>query len=124
VRLIAANIRRAHEPAHGYAADDKEIEPVHWKASATATMPRANRTPVAAPARASAPVREQAVRYVDAAGTISTQNRDDLRVEQPVHGPAVVTEMDATTFVPPTVMATVDVSGNLRLVRRASGENP
>jgi N-methylhydantoinase A/oxoprolinase/acetone carboxylase beta subunit len=70
-------------------------------------------------------VREHAVRYVDATGTISPHHRDDLRVEHPVHGPAVVTEMDATTFVPPTFMGTVDVSCNLHLVRRdASGENP
>jgi N-methylhydantoinase A/oxoprolinase/acetone carboxylase beta subunit len=112
--------------AVGTRAADEEIEPVNWKVSATATTPRVNRTPVAAPAQAAVPVREQAVRYVDAAATISTHHRDDRRrVEQPIHGPAIVTEMDATTFVPPTFMATVDVSGNLHPVRRdASGENP
>lgn len=111
--------------AVGTRAADEEIELVNWKVSATATMPRVNRIPVATPAQAAMPVREQAVRYVDAAATISTHHRDDHRMEQPIHGPAIVTEMDATTFVPPTFMATVDVSGNLHPVRRdASGENP
>ena len=126
VQLVDKRFRRAHEQAYGNAADDGEIELVNWKVSATVTMPRANRTPVvAAPTRAATPVREQAVRYVDAAGAISTHDRDDLRVEHPVRGPTVITEMDATIFVPPAFMATVNVSGNLHLVRRdASGENP
>ncbi|WP_127354695.1 hypothetical protein [Actinacidiphila soli] len=63
--------------AVGTRAADEEIEPVNWKVSATATTPRVNRTPVAAPAQAAVPVREQAVRYVDAAATISTHHRDD-----------------------------------------------
>jgi N-methylhydantoinase A len=125
VELVDKRFRRAHEQAYGYAAADEEIELVNWKVSATAKMPRANPTPVTAPTPTPTPARERAVRYVDAAGTISTHHRDDLRAGQPVHGPAVVTEMDATTFVPPTFLATVDVSGNLHLVRRnASGENP
>lgn len=121
VQLVDKRFRRAHEQAYGYAAGDEEIELVNWKVSATATMPRASRTLAATPATSA---RGQAVRYVDTAGAISTHRRDELRVEQPIHGPAVVTEMDATTFVPPAFMTMVDASGNLHLVRDASGENP
>jgi hypothetical protein len=54
-----------------------------------------------------------------------THRRDDLRAGQPVHGSTVITEMDATTFIPPDFLAMVDASGNLHLGRRnTTGENP
>jgi hypothetical protein len=67
----------------------------------------------------------ESVRYVDAPRAISTPHRDDLRAGQPVAGPTVITEVDATTFAAPGFLAMVAISGNLHLVRpNATGENP
>lgn len=130
VELVDERFRRAHEHAYGYAADGEEIEVVNWKVFATAMVRQASRTlaaPEQAPVHAEAetPTRERAVRYVESTRTISVHNRGDLWVGQPVHGPAVVTEMDATTFVHSGFTAAVDDSGNLLVTRRkVTWENP
>ncbi len=97
---------RRHEEFFGYQFPDHPVELVHLKVSLAETA--ADPPPaLAAPAAAAA----SATRGPAGAG----YRRDRLPAGIELSGPAVIEELDSTTFVPDGVQLTVDRHGNLIL---------
>jgi N-methylhydantoinase A len=109
-----------HERAYGHAAVDQDIEIVNWKVFAAV----GNQVPALRPrtlgfsAKPHVPSERRTQLGGDGIG-IRTHWRDSIGRTQVVRGPAVVAEMNTTTFVEAGFAATVDDAGNLILERGA-----
>ncbi len=103
---------RRHEEFFGYQFPDHPVEMVHLKASLAETAadpPPAPAAPAAVGARPQPP---------PPAGAAC--RRDRLPPGTELHGPAVVEELDSTTYVPEGVQLAVDRLGNLVLTLPAA----
>ena len=102
---------RRHEEFFGYQFPDQPVELVHLKMSVAETAaepPLALAAPAAGPPPA--PQRPAGAGY----------RRDRLPAGTDVRGPAVIEELDSTTFVPDGVHLAVDRLGNLVLTLPAA----
>ena len=106
---------RRHEEFFGYQFPDHPVELVHLKASVaeTAADPPTALAAPAAPAPAAAGADE-------CPPTAIGYRRDRLPVGTELRGPAVVEELDSTTFIPEGVHLSVDGLGNLVLTLPAA----
>ena len=104
-----------HERSYGHASLSEQIEVVNWKVFAVAES-EASSLIERAPERDGGriePVSNRSVRLGGHLVTIPTFERDDLRSGDVVHGPAVIAEMDATTFVHEGFRAVLDGWANI-----------
>ncbi|MEX2282305.1 MAG: hydantoinase/oxoprolinase family protein [Gemmatimonadota bacterium] len=106
----------AHRQRYGYAQPDAVVEAVTLRVSGSAALPviptvriPASRGPAKPQATGTVIWRGKSVR----AGRFA---RDRLKAGQQIHGPAIITEYSATTWLPPDWRIDVDRWGNLILV--------
>src|ERR1700722_13512075 len=115
---LADGFAAVHRRMYGFAPDDEPVQLVTFRVEATGVVPKASFTPMPVtggdPARAlieSRPVWHQARGFVPS----PVYDRDRLRAGDHFTGPAIVEQMDATTFVPAGMTARVDAWLNLLL---------
>jgi N-methylhydantoinase A len=105
---LVRSFHQAHEYAYGYALYDRPIEVVAMRVRAIGALPTLHFTPQAVhPHTPEAPVVNGTRRY----------RRADLRPGARLIGEAVITQEDATTYLPPGWEGFVDGYGNLLLGR-------
>jgi N-methylhydantoinase A len=105
-----------HAERYGHADPSGRVEVVAIRSRAEAPGPAIR---LAAPLQRSAaalaaPAERTEVR-LDRTMAADVYERDDLRAGDRLRGPALITQLDATTFVPPAWQGEVDGAGNLRL---------
>ena len=116
-----AEFHRLHEQEYGHAMGEP-IEIVNLRVTATGKRPKLGPPRVRAGSLADALVGEgeSVFRQGGSLTCLPTQylERARLPLEEPVPGPAVIFQRDATALVPPDWSALADPSGNLLLERR------
>tara|TARA_Y100001934_G_scaffold247571_1_gene307477 strand:+ start:385 stop:2424 length:2040 start_codon:yes stop_codon:yes gene_type:complete len=110
----------AHEALNGYASADHATEAMTLRL--TARIPNGNATRIVA-ATAQAPVSSAGTAsrnvWFEHTGFVETpvRARSSIQTGAQLSGPALITQMDATTLVPPDFNATADTFGNLVIER-------
>jgi N-methylhydantoinase A len=112
---LAAAVERfhdAHERLYTFAQRDTAVEIVTLEVAALGTLPgpAAERLP---PARDAAPIATQPVVLEEGAAMVPVWRRAALGAGAVLHGPAIIVQMDATSFLHPGDVARVDDFGNL-----------
>jgi N-methylhydantoinase A/oxoprolinase/acetone carboxylase beta subunit len=112
---------RAHRDRFGYDRRNDDVQLVNLRVRALAPAPRL------APARSSHPRSPASARRVapDAgplrrSGALPRHRREDLPAGRRLHGPALITEYSATTYLAPAYSLEVDRMGLLHLRRRGA----
>jgi N-methylhydantoinase A len=112
LEALAEGFAAAHRRLYGFTADEEPIQLVTFRAEATGCVPKAELRPLpdTGPDPSRALLGRRDVWLREAAGFVSCPlyDRDRLRPGNRIDGPAVVEQMDATTFLPPGTVATVD----------------
>src|SRR5579863_2099139 len=105
---------RQHQFRYGYNHPDRPVELVTLRLRAKLRSPR---LPVARVKQSRQAVHpEKRAVWIDGkAKQVPVYRREELPVQMKLHGPAVVTEQSATTYVPPRIVFSVDRVGNLIL---------
>ncbi len=119
---MLARFHQLHERAYGFSSPDEPCEVVTLRVAATAELERRLSEHRPAQGGSSEPVGERQVFDLEL-GRVATPvyERDALAAGAVIDGPAVVHQIDATTFVPSFASAEVDDKGNLLItVREAS----
>ncbi|HEV8336814.1 MAG TPA: hydantoinase/oxoprolinase family protein [Candidatus Polarisedimenticolia bacterium] len=122
---VRADLREAFHRAHGerfgYDRRDDDVELVNLRVRALAPAPRL------ATARSSHPRSPASARRVAPeagplrrSGALPRHRREDLPAGRRLHGPALITEYSATTYLAPDYWLEVDRMGLLHLRRRAA----
>ena len=118
---VARTFHRLHEKLFGFAAQDTPLEAAAARLRAVGRLPRGDAAEHNGPpgdAGRPAPASERQVQFgprpEDAART-AVYERETLLPGARLEGPAIVTQADATTLLPPGCRATVDALGRLRL---------
>lgn len=108
----------AHERAYGHADPDAAIEVVNIRAKAVARLARGE-TDLTGPERLGAPKEVVSVWWTEF-DQLDTPifERGDLPVGTVLDGPVIITQLDATTLVPPGSVMTVDGALNLLMESR------
>jgi N-methylhydantoinase A len=106
-----------HQARFGYADQRAVVEIVNVRVRATipARLPTFPEEPLHP--HSPTPADQAAMWFHDGASTASVYDREDLTPGAAFDGPALITQMDATTVVPPGWHATVDSRRNLLLSR-------
>jgi N-methylhydantoinase A len=120
VAAMAASFHREHERIYGHADSHAAIQVISLRLvisgkTAKPDFPRHELQPGAAP-----PIRQAEVWLDGAQRQIDLYRRADLVPGQTFAGPAVVTQDDCTTVVPPGYVTRVDEYANLRITREAA----
>jgi N-methylhydantoinase A len=101
-----------HRQLYGFVAEEDPIQLVTFRAEATGIVSKAELRPGpdAGPDPRHAICGRRDVWLREAGGFVSypLYDRDFLAAGNRIEGPAVVQQMDATTFLPPGAVATVD----------------
>ena len=115
VRIAFARFCARHNEQFGWSRDDAPFEFVNFKV--VATVPSDHVDLPRLPPQAGTPVqiasREVYSRYSGGFETAGVYDRDSLGAGAVIAGPAIVTEVDCTTFLPSGSVAVVDEYGNL-----------
>ncbi len=117
VRDITRRFHLKHRHTYGYAARGEAIEVVALRVSGSGGLPRPSwPRPPSARTRKAVPRRTRDV-YFEGFGPRKTAvyDREDLRANNAILGPAVIEQYDTTTVVEPGMRASVDRWGNLRV---------
>lgn len=109
----------AHRHRYGYADHERSLEVVNLRVIATAPA-RAPRTKTAVRAAPASPFVPHRVRWKGRWMAARRGDRAALRAGDRLKGPLVITEVSATTFVPPGWHAHCAASGDLLLERSAT----
>ena len=117
---MASSFHREHERIYGHADPHAAIQVISLRLvisgkTAKPDFPRHELQPGAAP-----PIRQAEVWLDGAQRQIDLYRRADLVPGQTFAGPAVVTQDDCTTVVPPGYVTRVDEYANLRITREAA----
>jgi N-methylhydantoinase A len=108
-----AAFHRAHQRLYGYADTGRAVEVVNLRLLAVGRGPRLRSLPEG---RVSAGKKErQRVRWTGRWISAELLSRSQLQPGAPLAGPLIVTELSATTFVPPGWKAKLHTSGHLEL---------
>jgi len=114
---LAEGFAATHRRLYGFAAEDEPVQLVTFRVEATGRVPKASFTPRplsgADPGAALAESRKVWLR--DRFVSCPVFDRDRMEAGNLIAGPAIVEQMDATTFVPDGMTAKVDVWHNLIL---------
>jgi len=116
-----AAFHRQHEQLYTFAQEDMPVELVTFRVDARGYLPRptARELPPAGPLEA-ARTGGQVVFFEDGPAQVSVYARERLGAGARISGPAILTQLDATTLVLPGQMATVDRFGSLLIAESAS----
>ncbi|MEW5719655.1 MAG: hydantoinase/oxoprolinase family protein, partial [Chloroflexota bacterium] len=115
---LAEKFHAEHKRLYGYARPDAPVEFVNFRLTAIGELPKA---PIPlCPARngnAPTPFGQREAYFKEAGGyvTAALYQRDDLRANDCIIGPAIIEQMDATTVLPPQMPLRVDAYGNLMI---------
>jgi N-methylhydantoinase A len=115
---LQAQFEQEHERVHGYAFPAAGIEVVAFRARVRFAWGLAEVPAAAGPAAPGARPREARPVFSGEAPefqTVPVYSRGDLGPGTTIDGPAVVEQMDATTYVAPGFTATVGPTGSLRI---------
>jgi N-methylhydantoinase A len=120
VAAVAASFHREHERVYGHADPHAAIQVISLRLvisgkTAKPDFPRRKLKPSLA-----RPIRQAEVWLDGAQRQIDLYRRADLVPGQTFAGPAVVTQDDCTTVVPPGYVTRVDEYANLRITREAA----
>jgi N-methylhydantoinase A len=117
IDALAAGFATLHQQLYGFVADGEPIQLVTFRAEATGVVRKAELrpTPASGPDPRGAAFGRRDVWLREAGGFVSSPlyARDRLAHGNRVEGPAIVEQMDATTFLPPNTVAIVDAYLNL-----------
>ncbi|MBV9552169.1 MAG: hydantoinase/oxoprolinase family protein [Alphaproteobacteria bacterium] len=109
---LAAGFAAAHRQLYGFVADDEPIQLVTFRAEATGIVRKAELQPArdagADPRDAASGHREVWLPEAGKFVSCPLYDRARLRAGNRLVGPAIVEQMDATTFLPPESSAVVD----------------
>ncbi|HEV7264571.1 MAG TPA: hydantoinase/oxoprolinase family protein [Falsiroseomonas sp.] len=112
---LAAAIERfhdEHERLYTFAQRDTAVEIVTLEVTALGTMPGPAAERIA-PAGRFGPAGEALVHFEDGARNVPIWGREHLGAGAVLRGPGIVVQMDATTWLHPGDVATMDAFGNL-----------
>jgi N-methylhydantoinase A len=116
---LAERFAAVHRRLYGFASDDEPVQLVTFRVEASGIVPKATFTPMPLTGSdgARAVAEHRPVWLPEAQGFVScpVYDRDRLEAGDRFDGPAIVEQMDATTFVPNDMTAHVDVWLNLIL---------
>jgi N-methylhydantoinase A len=118
---VADSFHTLHERLYGFAAHDSPLEAAAARLRAIGRLPRHEfRSRVDGRIRSSRPkpTTRRPVQFGPQANDVVSAGifeRSDLSPGSELTGPAIITQADATTVVPPNYHATVDGSGQIRL---------
>jgi N-methylhydantoinase A len=119
IDALAAGFAAAHQRLYGFVADGEPMQLVTFRAEATGIVRKAElrRSPEAGPDPGEAMLGRREVWLSEASGFVDCPlyDRDRLAAGNLIKGPAIVEQMDATTFLPPSCVGTVDPYLNLIL---------
>jgi N-methylhydantoinase A len=116
---LADGFAAVHRRLYGFTADDEPVQLVTFRVEAAGVVPKASFTPRqlagSDPGRALVEHRPVWLPAADAFVPCPVYDRDRLEAGNSFTGPAIIEQMDATTFVPGDMIARVDVWLNLIL---------
>ena len=116
---LAAGFAAAHQRLYGFVAEGEPVQLVTFRAEATGIVRKADLRPSADagpdPSAAECGRRDVWLREASAFVSCPLYDRDRLATGNRIAGPAIVEQMDATTFIPSGAVATVDPYANLLL---------
>jgi N-methylhydantoinase A len=114
---LAAGFAATHQRLYGFVAEGEPMQLVTFRAEATGIVRKAEfrPSPDVGPDPRAAEFGRRDVWLKEAGGFVSCPlyDRDRLGAGNRIEGPAIVEQMDATTFLPPGAVATVDPYLNL-----------
>jgi len=117
IDALAAGFAATHQQLYGFVAEGEPVQLVTFRAEATGVVRKAELrpTPSDGPDPRQAAIGRRDVWLPETAGFVSCPlyARDLLAVGNRIEGPAIVEQMDATTFLPPDAIAAVDPYLNL-----------
>jgi N-methylhydantoinase A len=117
--VLAEGFASMHRRLYGFAADDEPVQLVTFRVEATGLVPKATFTPQplagSDASRASVECRPVWLLGADCFVPCPVYDRERLEAGNRFDGPAIVEQMDATTFVPAGTTARVDAWLNLIL---------
>ncbi|HEX3993270.1 MAG TPA: hydantoinase/oxoprolinase family protein [Acetobacteraceae bacterium] len=116
IDALADGFAAMHRRLYGFAADDEPVQLVTFRVEATGIVPKATLTQ--SPHCGAPAVPEYRPVWVEKAGDFvpcAIYDRDRLAAGDNFAGPAIIEQMDATTFVPAGMTARVDPWLNLIL---------
>jgi N-methylhydantoinase A len=114
---LGAAFHRAHERRYGHSDASRAVEvvAVRVRASAPGVLPKEG--PAVRPTGGAKAHADYRSAWFDRERRTAVYERSALRSGARVRGPALITQLDATTVVPPRWSGTVDGAGNLVLER-------
>jgi N-methylhydantoinase A len=114
---LADGFAAVHRRLYGFTADDEPVQLVTFRVEATGLVPKATFKPAGINGSDSkqALVEHRPVWLAEAGAFVPcpVYDRDRLEAGDSLTGPAIIEQMDATTFVPDGMIARVDVWLNL-----------
>jgi N-methylhydantoinase A len=117
--FLAEGFASEHRRLYGFAADDEPVQMVTFRVEATGLVPKAGFTPKALTGSdAARAVTERRLVWLQDTNDftlVPVYDRDRLEAGDQFNGPAIVEQMDATTFVAHGMTARVDTWLNLIL---------
>jgi N-methylhydantoinase A len=111
LEMLARGFAAAHLRMYGFANDDEPVQLVTFRVEATGVVPKAafDPEPTTGSDASHALAETRHVRLLDSrAVPIPVYDRARLRAGDRFNGPAIVEQMDATTFVPAGMTARID----------------
>jgi N-methylhydantoinase A len=119
VAAAAAAFVAAHEALYGFCLD-APIELVTLRVEAVGRMPTPRRVSLP-PGKGGKPIGHRLVHFAAGTANVPVYDREDFGAGDQFVGPALVTQLDATTLVRPGWSAEVHGSGSLLLTRVGEG---
>jgi N-methylhydantoinase A len=117
IDALAAGFATAHQQLYGFVAEGEPVQLVTFRAEATGLVRKAELRPMpdAGPDPRAAAIGRRDVWLREAGGFVSCPlyARDRLAAGNRIEGPAIIEQMDATTFLTPDAVGTVDAYLNL-----------
>jgi N-methylhydantoinase A len=114
---LAEAFHEVHHRIYGHADKGAAIQVINLRLVISGKTPKPEIAKIPTGTGAAKPVKEIAVWLDGASRRVPLYRRQDFRAGQNFTGPAVITQDDCTTCVPPGFAATVDAYGNLRVKR-------
>ncbi len=112
---LVERFHQRHAAVHGHAAPDAAVELVSYRLRVVVPVPKLEPEPHAVTEGAEAIAEREVVFGGGAAVTAPVYRRDAFAPADPMEGPAVIEQLDATTLVPPGWNVRRDDYGNLVL---------
>jgi len=112
---LATCFHETHRQLYGFAAPQESVELVALRVSALGRVSRPPRQGLGTASGAAKPVCLHNLVADDPAETVASAmyHRRDLLIGHTVHGPSLILDLDATTYLPPRWMAHIDESGDI-----------